>query len=264
MPNTYYDRLQARRGSVPLLPAIKDENETENNIQDFCEALFGTTDGPEFADHPKVRCFEGAFNEDSEKHLGITQTNSGLGGKARFNWRRGSDGVFSLGKKQNTSKHKPRRSKQKPANRNSLPGQTNERNNSWNDCPEIIDLTTEEDVQKLALEFFSQQMKMDNETLEKTLERIYGGADLESKCIEFAQVGNCKPVFQQSKWQTSLPAIGVSKADNKEDVKKNETMKLPSIFQVFYSNPVGPKILQKDSTKLKSSFNYQRKRYSYS
>lgn len=260
-----HDRLRFRRATLPTLPVIQDVKEptSGSDVQDFCEALFGAVEDDNLEAYLQVRNSSSTFYDGPEKWQPTAYKETMRRPTTK---RRGSVGseISQLERKKNTTVE-TRRTKRKPTDRSGR--QKEETTNVWSCSPEVIDLTKEEDVKKVALDFFSQEMKIDDETLEKTLERIYEGDDLdwECKCLEFSQVGNCKPAFapiRSRPQHAALPDINVNKINDETDVaKKTRTqVKLPSIFQVLYSRPVQLKIAKEDVGS--EHCNHRKKRHS--
>lgn len=266
MSGNHQDRLRYRRATLPTLPVIQDVKEPTSDVQDFCEALFGVSEDQNPFAQLQVRSSDGNFYEEIEKRGKPILYERNIRRPAA---RRGS--LNDVGKSE-TKKNTPLQTRRIKSKSQRLSGKTKERaTNAYNYSPEVIDLTTEEDVEKVALKFFSQEMRIDNETLENTLERIYGSDNLDwdCKCLEFSQVGNCNQAFSSSKTNHILPDINTNNISNKANAdhaqKNNSSVKLPSIFQAFYSDPVRLKLKDKDEQRrMESRFDYRRKRHSIS
>lgn len=228
-----YNHYNWKRAKFALqqLPSIRDENEP-GRIQDFCDLLNLPTSEDTVAGPLEVR----------------SSNNEGLG--QLFEGRRRTTS-FNLGRKKLSSADQLSRlgrSKFIDGRRSfSLSGRTKKfpRENEWNYKPKLIDLSVLEDVEKLALDFFTNGLQADGETLEKTMERIYGGEDAD-RCFEFTQVGNCGP-FSSQKVKViknrTLPEIAASKEreifeKNMRRMKRKPKIHLPSIFEVSYSRPL--------------------------
>ncbi|KAK3728172.1 hypothetical protein QZH41_006803 [Actinostola sp. cb2023] len=238
MPAGYNRRNLLRRASTQSsLPPIQDEHEPQSKIQDFCKDLNIVT---------------------IENTLGPLEVQS------TYNGRRHSQGSSNLNKRKiRYAGIATRKNKSKAARIQSLSGRTKPKINVWNYHPELIDLTLVEHAEKLALKLFNKELKMNDETLEKTLERIYGGKDLHTRCFEFSQVGNCEPFAPKQddkmKVKIALPSIAESKGSKTDYTRKKDNINLPSIFEVSYSSPVRVQAIRKNNSKLQSSFTYAAK-----
>jgi hypothetical protein len=228
-----------RRLPVQHLPSIKDED-IPNKIQDFYEALNLPTSNDKSLGPLEVRAWNNVYREQN-----LEERKRTLNRTSPFSFNRRIHGSAGLSSRKNIPSY--RRSY-------SLSGRKREpRENAWNYRQEIIDLSVVEDVEKLALKLFTKELKEEGETLEKTIERIYGGVDAD-RCVEFTSVGNCGPFSTQQKVNVfktmTLPDIAKSKeapVNNGRGRDRNPKIELPSIFEVFYSSPVSFQAIKSNS-----------------
>lgn len=218
MPVTH-DRLRFRRGTSPFLPVIKDENEPA--FQDLCEVLNISQNAEKRHENLAVRSSNGRFYDENVRQ------------SKRQIRRRNTDGNINLmGRKISSAKTPKANSLRLPTIRTKSAARQTDNLEEYQ--PEVLDLNCIEDVEKLAYKFFGA-LRSNGETLEVALQRLYGEAGWEHKCLEFTQVGNCKPICAQRK--LILPNVDQGRQESK--VYTNEKgLKLPNVFQVSFSEPV--------------------------
>lgn len=220
-----------RKLSLQHLPPIKDETEP-GKIQDFCELL----------NLPLKDKSEGLLEVRASNNQGLEQLiEAGRKRITSSNISRKKHGSADLVSRKARAKFVGGRRSF------SLSGRTKQFpiDNGWNYKPKLIDLSVPEDVEKLAMDLFTYGLQADGESLEKTMERIYGGEDAD-RCFEFTQVGNCGPFSQQKLKgfdQRTFPDIAGSKERETSSkymarVERKPKIHLPSIFEVFYSRPL--------------------------